>query len=120
MEEEPNQDKYELKIARGGQKFYYKNGRLTKRIKVPQEELVKLHREHEVETVDATVDETDMVDSEPLENDCLMCGETATRTRFVNLQLVHVCEEHYFNCTLGQLVIKLRELKEYEPVLPDS
>jgi hypothetical protein len=115
--------KYTAEIKSDGRRMFYRDGRLIRRLQVPQEELVRIQREMEVqgiETVDDDEDETAIVEPEPAPDECLVCGQPATRQRFANLQLLHLCEEHYFKCTLGYLVITLREKGQYEPVLPNN
>lgn len=98
--------------------YYYRDGKVIKKTKVPTEERVRLQREMEnSEIVDQPILDTASVNSEPIDYQCLFEDGPATRQRFVNLQIVHLCEDHYFNSTLGRIVIQLRERNEYEPVL---
>jgi hypothetical protein len=105
---------YTYKTDDTGTTRWYANGKLTRKVNVPKSELVKFVP---VQRVDAPSPEPVMIKPERVVYDCLVCGKYASRTRFVNLQLVHLCDDHYFNCTLGALVIKLRERGQYEPVL---
>lgn len=121
--DEKAEPKYTVKIAQGGQKFFYRDGKLIRKAQVPKEELVKLQQElaaQGIETVDVNEPETAVLEPEHVEAECLICGEPANRRRFVNLQTVAVCETHYFETTLGKLVIALREKGQYEPVLPNQ
>jgi hypothetical protein len=43
------------------------------------------------------------------ERKCIFCGINATDTRLINLQTVALCEEHYLNRTVGEIVQQLRE-----------
>ncbi len=43
------------------------------------------------------------------ERKCIFCGIHATDTRLINLQTVALCEGHYLNKTVGEIVQQLRE-----------
>jgi hypothetical protein len=111
VEENP---KYTREIKSDGRPFYYKNGRIIKKVLIPKEELLKL------QPVDETVDESGEqpvnVKPERVQHTCLMCGADATRQRFANLQVVTLCEDDYFHRSLGEIVMKMRS--NNEPVLP--
>lgn len=40
---------------------------------------------------------------------CVFCKAPCTLTRFVNMQTVYMCEQHYHDKTIGQVVQQLRE-----------
>jgi len=40
---------------------------------------------------------------------CVFCGNPSETSRFVNLQTVNLCQEHYLNKTTGEIVEKLRK-----------
>lgn len=56
-----------------------------------------------------TIDLTDLGAQSPAPNGCLFCGEPGTKRRFVNLQSVDLCDEHYYACSIGRIVQQLRE-----------
>jgi hypothetical protein len=40
---------------------------------------------------------------------CIFCGQYAKYTRFINLQTIAICEEHYYSTTVGQTAQRIRE-----------
>lgn len=44
------------------------------------------------------------------ERNCLFCGEQGTRSKFVYLQMVYLCENDYHNKTTGEVGQKIKEL----------
>lgn len=52
------------------------------------------------------VEEVETVDPTKL---CLFCGAFTNTKRFVNLQTIAVCEEHYYSTTIGQIAQKMKE-----------
>lgn len=40
---------------------------------------------------------------------CIFCKQPTKLTRFVNLQTVYLCEEHYHDKTIGQVAQQIRE-----------
>lgn len=44
------------------------------------------------------------------DKNCIFCGKFTTWHRFVNLQSVAVCDEHYYSKSTGETVEKLREI----------
>lgn len=45
---------------------------------------------------------------------CIFCGEPRTKERFINLQTVELCDEHYYSETVGRIVAKLKEISDGE------
>jgi hypothetical protein len=43
---------------------------------------------------------------------CIFCGIPCKYERFINLQTVYVCEEHYQNKTVGQTAQRMNNEKE--------
>lgn len=41
---------------------------------------------------------------------CLFCGKPSKLTRAYNAQPVYLCDEHYYDKTMGQIAQKAREL----------
>ena len=87
--------RYEIK----GKGFRYrKNGKLITKDDVPVEEIKRLEdEEFPAEPVQVT------------DKSCLFCGAYSNWQRLVNGQSVYVCEEHYYNETIGKVAQKLRE-----------
>jgi len=77
--------------GRGGFRYLDGNNRFIAKDKIPKEELDKL----------------DGVPS-PM-GGCIFCDKPAVYTRFINLQTIVLCEEHYYSQTVGQIAHKLRE-----------
>lgn len=45
---------------------------------------------------------------------CIFCGVHSRFTRFVNLQTIYLCDNHYYDVNIGKCAQRLRELKEKE------
>lgn len=60
---------------------------------------------------DKVVDDSNLPASAPV-RECIFCGELATRSKFVDLQTLALCDEHYFNKTTGEIVQQLRSLSD--------
>lgn len=46
------------------------------------------------------------------EGGCPFCGKTGTRTKFVHLQLVELCEDHYQDKTTGEIAEIIRSKEQ--------
>lgn len=68
---------------------WLKDGKLISVKNVPQEELDKCDK--------AVFDE----------KHCLFCGVPAKLTRYLNMQTVVLCEQHYYSETLGKIAQEL-------------
>lgn len=118
--ERPDIKEYTIGYSIDNQPIFYGDGRRIKKSLVPKELLAKWNIDQPpVETVDATVEPIGIVKPERPSYQCLFEGDKATRTRSANLQVVHLCEYHYFTATLGQIVIRMREVQD-EPLLADQ
>lgn len=40
---------------------------------------------------------------------CIFCNEMTKTSRFINMQTIYLCDEHYHSMTTGQVVQQLRE-----------
>lgn len=112
---------YTIGYSIDNQPIFYLNDRRIAKKKVPKEKLAEwnIDQPEEVETVDVTTEPIGIVKPERVSYVCLFDGDNATRTRSANLQIVHLCEYHYFTASLGQIVIKQREVQN-EPLLADQ
>jgi hypothetical protein len=54
------------------------------------------------------VDDTNLSLEQPWK-ECIFCSERATKSRFVRLQTVDLCNEHYFSMNVGKIAQKLNE-----------
>jgi len=79
-------------------KRYLKDGRFIKFADVPDNILSQL-RDH------STAEEEPEVHVKK----CIFCGAFGRYTRFVNLQTIELCEEHYYSESVGKIVHKLKE-----------
>lgn len=91
---------YKLIQGKNGQR-YMRNGRLVSESKVPEDIIEKLK-------IDPVYDDSYI---EPSKS-CIFCGQQSKLSRFINLQHVPICEEHYQEMTVGKIVQKLREISE--------
>lgn len=47
---------------------------------------------------------------------CIFCGIYATETRFIQLQTIALCDEHFYSKNVGQIVQRLKEIYKDEGV----
>lgn len=94
---------------RNGNFRYKKEGQLgfVSKNNVPIDELERLHSTSQLPKEVVAAEEA--VDASKL---CLFCGQYTRISRFINLQTIPLCEEHYQNQTTGKIVQKLRELQQ--------
>lgn len=83
---------------------YMLNGKFVKKSSIPQDVLIKLN-------VGMEVDEKP-VEKQPLE--CIFCGAPTKIVRFLNMQTIAVCEEHYYSKNVGQTVQRFNEVHKHE------
>lgn len=88
---------------RGTTRFMFK-GKFVKKSNIPPDVLIKLQ-------VGMSVDVTP-VEKVPLT--CIFCGLGTKITRFLNLQSIPICEEHYYSTNVGQVIQQLRKVQESE------
>lgn len=87
-----------------GSKIYRKDGRIQKSDTVPGNIVALLETQDEV-------DDTNLQHEAPLKK-CIFCGMGTKMYRQANGQSLAVCENHYHNSTLGQLVQQARVNEE--------
>ncbi len=91
---------------------YMKNGKFVKADLVPEEVVMQLKEHKQTMVVSdgpAVIDDG----SNPIPyRECLFCGQFGTCTRFINLQTIYLCEEHYYDMdiTVGKIAEKVRKL----------
>lgn len=88
-------DGYKLINSKHGNR-YMKDNRFIKADDVPQEIKDKL--------------ETKTAAAEAPSKTCIFCGEAATESRFIQLQTIALCNDHFYSRTVGQIVQKLKEI----------
>lgn len=104
------QDEYDYIMVRGKPR-YRKNKKMVKVNTLPRDVMERFGLlnpeapEQEEETPD-----------EPRKNPkaCIFCGMHSRYTRFVNLQTIYVCDEHYQTKNIGKCAARLREMKELQ------
>lgn len=88
-------DGYKLIKGKYGNR-YMKNNRFVKFDSVPQEVKDKLETSNAAEQLDP--------------KKCIFCGEPATETRFIQLQTIALCSEHFYSKNVGHIVMRLKEV----------
>lgn len=78
-------------------KRYMRDGKLVKKAEVPDNILNNESETFEEETI------------QKVEKKCIFCGAHSNLQRFVNMQTVVVCDEHYYSETMGRVAQKLKE-----------
>lgn len=91
---------YKTFKAKGGSIRYMLDGRLVKKSSIPADVLIKLN-------VGMEVDEKPV---EKKELTCIFCDAPTRITRFLNMQSIAVCEEHYYSKNVGQTVQRLNQI----------
>lgn len=92
---------YKVRDGARGRKLYFHNGKMISQKDVPEEVMAKLLFSDQIEETMIAPPEPDKV--------CIVCGEHGDKTRFVNLQTVVLCEEHYYSMTMGKIVQHMKE-----------
>lgn len=89
----------DYKLIKSGNGFRYMlNGRLVKRDSIDPEIIVALHNLPDNPKPEVRV--------------CFFCGEGCKHSRFINLQTIYLCDDHYYSKTVGQIAQKMREDSE--------
>lgn len=83
---------------------YMKDNRFVKKADIPADVLIKLNVGMEVEDKP--------VEKEPLV--CIFCGMGTKITRFLNMQSIAICEEHYYSKNVGQTVQQFNKVHAHE------
>lgn len=109
--------KYKKIVAKNGKEMFYKNGTLTKVGTIPTSILNNLEDGVELsvgtpnpETVDETHEDAPKL--HPKDNVCIFCGEPSTRTRFLNMNTIYLCDEDYTNNTTGKIVAQFNRVNQ--------
>ena len=76
-----------------------RDGKLVKTADVPEDVIEKL-KDH------ASVQES----HEIVDKSCLFCGVQSKYGRLVNLKTIYLCEEHYYDKSIGQIVQKINQI----------
>lgn len=84
---------------------YMANGRLISEGKVPSHVLKVLEN---VPTFD------DNIEKEKVVKVCIFCGVETKLSRFIRLQTIPICEEHYYSESTGRIVQQLRNQNAQE------
>jgi hypothetical protein len=82
---------------------YWKDKKLCSLGKIPNDVQEKLMYAEKIE-----------YDDEPLRRRCIFCYAPQHRQRYLNQQLVDLCEYHYQNMSLGKIAQQVAYLKEKE------
>jgi len=105
--------KYKKVVTKDGRTMFFENGKMVSDSRIPQSILKNLEDGVEIsintpdpETVDETPSTAPQLDSN--KNVCIFCGDESSKTKFLNLQTVHLCEEDYQNHTVGEIVSRVK------------
>lgn len=90
----------------GKKNIYQKDGRTVKSDTVPPEVVAGL--EHTNPLDDTNIPEAPIP---VVDKSCVFCGMGSRMTRLVNMQTVYICDQHYYDKTIGKIAERLRELK---------
>jgi hypothetical protein len=100
---------YEYKITKN-QVVWYKNGKRVARKEVPLKE--KIRAKKEIDQSPLMRSTTDSTEPSEIDKKCIVCGAFPQFTRFYNGQIWEVCEDCYYNKTLGQIAEAVRKKNE--------
>lgn len=81
---------YKVKTVGDGRQMFFKDGHLVSKKVIPEDELDRLlHPE------------------KPSSKVCIFCGKRGTQSRLVNLQMVDLCDKHYYDTSIGEIAQRL-------------
>lgn len=83
---------------------YMKDGKFVSKATIPANIYVEL----EGKEPGNVVDDTDVKPEAPVK-ECIFCGKVTKLSRFLNMQTIPLCEEHYYSETTGRVVQKYKE-----------
>lgn len=86
-----------------GTSRYMRDGKLIGESKVPS---------HILKILSNIPEYDDAVPEPVVSNKCVFCGETTKLTRFLNLQTIPICDEHYHSKTVGETVKQYKEIQD--------
>lgn len=93
--------KYKIVTRTDGSIRYMKDKKFTSKSSIPANVLRQLKPNNEV-------DDEGMDLEAPLK-ECIFCQAPTKMYRFINLQTIYICEEHYYDKTTGQIVQQLNK-----------
>ena len=81
---------YKVKTVTNGRQMFFKDNRLISKKDIPEDELDRLlHPE------------------KPSSRVCIFCGKHAIHSRRVNLQMVDLCDKHYYDTSIGEIAQRI-------------
>lgn len=107
---------YKRKDAKNGRVMYFKNGKMTSPSEIPQSILNQLTPDTEISVDSPAPKQMGVKDKEepakPASKEpCVFeCGKPATRRRFLNMQIIRLCDEDYEGHTTGEIVAQSRKV----------
>lgn len=108
--------KYKRVDTANGRIMYFKNGKMVSKDDIPAGIVNSLENgvELSVGTPDPeTVDEANTVKAQsPQSKICIFCKKESSRTKFINLETVYLCDEDYESHTTGEIAEQMRTIKE--------
>jgi hypothetical protein len=107
VESRQEEEMYEYKITKN-QVVWYEDGKRVARKEVPLKEKIRAKKEIDRGQLEPSVTDSTKSSTTPIEKHCIVCGEYPQFTRFYNNQIWEVCEDCYYNKTLGQIAEAVR------------
>ena len=99
---------YEYKITKN-QVVWYEDGKRVARKEVPLKEKIRAKKEIDKSPTTISKSESATLLIKKIEKKCIVCGAFPQFTRFYNNQIWEVCEDCYYNKTLGQIAEAVRK-----------
>ena len=87
---------YKQVTTKDGKILHYKDGRLTSKADY------EVNKQPTVKTVDEK-----LADAE--KKMCIFCGKSATRTKWLNGEVIRLCNDDYLNHTSGEIAEQVRK-----------
>lgn len=85
---------------------YRKDNKLISVRDVPADELMRLNKDQSEVPPETPVQRPD---PESRDKNCIFCGEHTTWAKFIDLQTIPICQQHYYSESTGKIVQKMRE-----------
>lgn len=91
---------YTKKLAKNGRTLHYKNGRLCSKV------------EYEANAVPDTKEEVSVEDKLKATegHKCIFCGGPGHKTKWINAEVVRLCDSDYYEHTTGEIAEQMRKL----------
>lgn len=89
-----------IELPKGGLR-YFRDGKLVSKTTIPANVFAQLKPDEEF-------DDEGIVPEAPVKT-CIFCDAPTKISRLVNLQTVYICEEHYYDKTIGQIAQHLNK-----------